>query len=158
MPLIDTNNHVVPGLIHLPGTRQVVALQKVITDVIAKGAVLYNDSVTAKKWKVVGTAGAERGPYAVAVKAAANGDTTVAAVVSGATVSVTASGAIPPGAYIKPSTTVAGRVEEFVLATDNVGLKCGVYLKQENSVPMGDGVTLPTAAANNDIIQIQLIE
>lgn len=158
MPLIDTNDHVIPGLIHLPGPRQVVLLPKIVSAVIAKGDLLFNDSVTDEKWEVAGTAAAERGPYAVAVKAAANGDTTVAAVVAGAIISVTAGAAISPGAYVKPSAVTAGRVDEFVLATDNVGLKCAVYLKQENSVPMGDGVTLPTAAAVDDVIQIQLIE
>src|SRR5690242_18397649 len=110
MPLIDTNDHVVPGLIHYPGPRQVVKLQKVSSDVIAKGDVLFNDTASTKKWKVCGTSGAEKGPYAVAVKAAGNGDLFVDAVVGGAIVTVTADGAIPAGGYVKPSTSTAGQV------------------------------------------------
>lgn len=168
MPLIDTNDHVVPGLIHYPGPRQVVSLQKVTSDVIAKGDVLFNDTASTKKWKKCGTSGAEKGPYAVATAAAGNGDTRVAAVVSGAIVTVTADGAIPQGGFVKPSTTTAGQVIAWtapagsvvtsaVTSFSDLFLRVGVYLKQANSVPMGDGVTDVTDAADGDIIEMLIL-
>ena len=168
MPLIDTNDHVVPGLIHYPGPRQVVTLEKVTSDVIAKGDVLFNDTGSSKKWKVCATSGAEKGPYAVAVKAAGNGDTRVHAVVSGAIVTVTADGAIPQGGFVKPSTSTAGQViawsapagavtNNAVTAFADLFLRVGVYLKQANSVPMGDGVTAVTDAADGDIIEMLIL-
>lgn len=168
MPLIDTNDHVVAGLIHYPGPRQVVTLEKATSDVIAKGDVLFNDTGSSKKWKVCGTAGAEKGPYAVAVKAAANGDTRVHAVVSGAIVTVTADGAIPQGGFVKPSATTAGQVIAWsapagavvtsaITSFADLFLKVGVYLKQANSVPMGDGVTAVTDAADGDIIEMLIL-
>ena len=168
MSLIDTNDHVVAGLIHYPGPRQVVTLEKVTADVIPKGALLFNDTGSSKKWKVTGTAGAEKGPYAVAVKAAANGDTRVHAVVGGAIVTVTADGAIPQGDWVKPSASTAGQVQVWsapsgAVVTDTVALgdlflRVGKYIKQGNSVPMGDGVTAVTDAADGDIIEIQLAD
>jgi hypothetical protein len=168
MPLIDTNDHVVAGLIHYPGPRQVVSLLKVTADVIPKGALLFNDTGDTKKWKVCGTAGAEKGPFAVATQAAANGDTRVAAVVSGAIVTVTADGAIPQGGFVKPSTSTAGQVIAWsapagavvtnaITSFADLFLKVGVYLKQANSVPMGDGVTAVTDAADGDIIEMLIL-
>lgn len=168
MSLIDTNDNVVAGLIHYPGPRQVVTLEKVTTDVITKGSVLFNDTASSKKWKVCGTAGAERGPYAVAVKAAANGDTRVHALVSGAIVTVTSDGAIPQGGFVKPSTSTAGQViawtapsgavvSDSVTSFADLHLKVGVYLKQGNSVPMGDGVTAVTDAADGNIIEMLIL-
>ncbi len=168
MSLIDTNDHAVAGLIHYPGPRQVVTLEKVTSDVIAKGDVLFNDTASAKKWKVCGTSGAEKGPYAVAVKAAANGDTRVHALVSGAIVTVTADGAIPQGGFVKPSTSTAGQVIAWsapagavvtnaITSFSDLFLKVGVYLKQGNPVPMGDGVTAVADAADGDIIEMLIL-
>lgn len=168
MVLIDTNDHEVAGNIHYLGPRQVVSLLKATSDVIAKGDVLFNDTASSKKWKVCGTSGAEKGPYAVATKAAANGDTRVEAVVSGAIVTVTADGAIPQGGFVKPSTSTAGQVIAWtapagsvvtsaVTSFSDLFLRVGVYIKQANSVPMGDGVTAVTDAADGDLIEILLL-
>src|SRR5690606_3048232 len=106
--------------------------------------------------------------YAVAVAAAGTGTTQVAAVVSGAIVTVTASGTIPQGGFVKPSTTDAGQVEAWsapagavtnntVTGFADLFLRVGVYLKQANSVPMGDGVTVVTDAEEDDIIEVLLL-
>lgn len=168
MVIINNNISAKAGLIQYPGPRQELKLPKVSTDVINQGDLLFADNLNTKLWKVCGTAGTEKGPFAVCTKAAANGDLVVSAVVSGAIATVTAGGAIPVGSFVKPSVSTAGRVDQWIAPTgsvvnsnvtdiDRINLKVGVYLKQAKVVPQGDGLTLPVDAALNDVVEILLL-
>jgi hypothetical protein len=169
MPLIGDNIHgEQAGLVHYPGPFQEVNLPKTKSAVIPKGALLFCDvDVSPAVWKVCGTSGTEQGPFAVAIKNAVNGDDTVQAVKSGAVVTVIASGDIEPGAIVQPSSDEEGEVEQWgapdaavvsdtVPSLNNIFLRAGRYLKLANSVPMGDGVTIPVKAEENDVIEIVL--
>ena len=140
------------------GERQYDAIS---ADVIAKGLVVWLDDANAtpglRAYKLVGTAGAERGPYKVTTSPKAAGVAKLTGVDAGFEVTVTASAAIPGGAYVKPSTTVAGQVEAFVKATDNIGLRIGEYVRKGKYANSGDGNNAVGAAAANDVIVIKLL-
>jgi hypothetical protein len=139
------------------GERQFDAIS---ADVIPQGAVLFNDYANAtpglRGYKIVGTAGAERGPYAVCTKAKIAGTVKVTGVEEGR-VTVTAGGTIAGGAWVKPSVTTAGAVDQFAL-TDNPLLKVGRYTKLAKYANSNDGNHALAAATAGDVIVIELDE
>lgn len=159
--LIKANTDYKPGLIteldDNDGERKFDALA---ADVINQGSVIFLDynNATAglRAWKLVGTTGAELGPYAVATKAKANGDIKITGVKEGK-VTVTADGAIAGGAYLKPGTTTAGAVAQW-LATDNVNLRIGRYIKLAKYANSNDGNNALAAASAGDVIVMEFLE
>jgi hypothetical protein len=139
------------------GERQYDAIS---ADVIAKGLVVFNDYANAtaglRAYKLCGTAGAERGPYKVVTSPKAAGVAKLTGVETDFEVTVTASAAIAGGAKVKPSTTVAGQVEQWAL-TDNAGLIVGEYVRKGKYANSGDGNNAVGAAAANDVIVIKLV-
>lgn len=153
-------NAVIPGLVERLGIEQEVPLPKASGTVITKGQVIAPD--TNGLYIPTPADASSRGPYAVAVKAAGSGTVTVAAVTVGSIVSVVADGAIKPRKYVMPSASTAGQVIAYtapILEADIaiVDTKVGIYLKHVKSVNEGDGATIPTAAADGDIIYILLV-
>lgn len=158
--LIGTNTAYPAGQItELPdeGVRMLDALS---ADTIATGAVLFNDYSNAtaglRAWKLVGTAGAERGPYAVSVRPKSSGVVKVAALTEGK-VTVIAGGTIAGGAYVKPSVTTAGAVDQWAI-TDSVALRVGSYVKLAKYSNSNDGNHALAAAGAGDVIVIDLDE
>lgn len=139
------------------GERQYDAIS---ADVIAKGLVVFLDYSNAtaglRAYKLLGTAGAERGPYKVVTAPKAAGVAKLTGVGSGFEVSVTASAAIAGGAYVKPSTTVAGQVTQWAI-TDDVDLRIGEYVRKAKYANSGDGNNAVGAAAASDVIVIKLL-
>jgi len=139
------------------GERQYDAIS---ADVIAKGLVVFLDYSNAtaglRAYKVCGTAGAERGPYRVTTSAKAAGVAKLTGVETDFEVSVTASAAIAGGAFVKPSTTVAGQVAQWAI-TDDPGLKVGEYVRKAKYSNSGDGNNAVGAAAASDVIVIKLL-
>lgn len=140
------------------GERQYDAIS---ADVIAKGLVVFLDYANAtaglRAYKLVGTAGAEKGPYKVVTSPKAAGVAKLTGVGSDFEVTVTASAAIAGGAFVKPSTTVAGQVAQWIQATDDPGLKVGEYVRKGKYANSGDGNNAVGAAAANDVIVIKLL-
>lgn len=109
---------------------------------IAKGDVC---DLSSGQWRTA-PAGVGAGPYAVATKAASASDTTVQILLIGI-VYLTADGAITPNGNIIISASTAGQV---IAGAGAYGTLVGKYLAHENE---GDGFTVPTAAADADIIR-----
>lgn len=167
MVLIGTNTSVIAGLVERLGIEQEVPLPKESATVIAKGQVIAPDSDGF--YTATAIDGSSTGPFAVAVKAAGSGTTSVYAVTVGSIVSVVADGAIKPRKYVMPSGTTAGQVIQWTPPSGSVTTnsdmpdlvledqRVGIYLKQAKHVPQGDGVNLPVDAADGDIILILLV-
>jgi hypothetical protein len=159
--LIGVNSAIPAGEITWLPEEGVRRLDALSADVITKGAVLFNDYANAtagsRGYKVCGTAGAERGPYAVAVSAKASGSVKVDAVKKGK-VTVVAGGTIAGGAFVKPSVTTAGAVDQLAITgtPDNQGLCVGQYVKLAKYANSGDGNHAIAAASAGDIIVIDL--
>ena len=111
---------------------------------IAKGDVC--DS-TGGQWRTA-PAGTGAGPYAVCTKAATAADTTVQLLLRGL-VYVTADSVIVPNAMLLISPSTAGQVVST--ATAVITTYVGKYLYHENE---GDGSTVPTNAADGDVVKI----
>lgn len=132
-------------------------------DVIPQGSVLFHDygnaTPSARGFKLPGLSGAERGPYIVSTKAKAAGKTKVVGVESGFEVTVIAGGTIAGGAYVKPSTTTIGRVDQLVQSgtPDNWALAVGIYVRKGKYANSGDGNNAIGAAAAGDVIVIKLL-
>lgn len=160
--LIGANTAIPAGEItSLPdeGVKKVDALS---ADTIVKGAILFNDYYNAtpslRGYKTVSTAGAERGPYAIAVSAKATGSVKVDVIKKGKG-TVVAGGAIAAGAYVKPSVTTAGAVDQMLVTTgtpDSPALCIGQYVKLAKYANSNDGSHALVAAAAADIIVIDL--
>ncbi len=128
-------------------------LQGAITIQAAKGTsagITKGDvcSITSDKWVTASTSAV--GPFAVCKKTETTAATTVSLVVSGI-VYVTSDGVIQPNAPVRPSGATAGQV--VATATPFAAGVIGIYLGHENE---GDGATIPTAAADGDVIRILL--
>lgn len=125
------------------------------------GDVLARDRGT-YKWRKC-TSG-DIGPFAVATKDKAATDTRHEFVRrQGVQVYVTADGAIQPNAFVMPSTATDGQVQVFS-NTDTSGStggsggqRIGIYLKRAANVPEGHGSITKVAAADADIIKIELL-
>lgn len=111
---------------------------------IAKGDVCDQ---TGGQWRTA-PAGTGAGPYAICTKAAAAADTTVQLLLYGI-VYVTADSAITPNGMLLISPSTAGQV--VATATAVITTLVGIYLGHENE---GDGATVPTDAADGDVIRI----
>lgn len=133
-----------------------------------RGDVLHLDE-TNDVWKKApaGTASAPtKGPFGVAKKDQADGDS-ICDVIDDGRVYVVTSGAIQPHNPVEISTTVAGQIQEYaptaiagtpgqadvIAARDEFRAPVGVYEGHEDE---GDGKTAPTAAAANDVVRIKL--
>jgi hypothetical protein len=156
--LIGTNTAYPAGQITVFPREGVRMLDALSADTIAEGAILFNDYANAtaglRGYKVPGTAGAERGPYAVAVRPKIAGVVKVAALRHGK-ITVVAGGTIAGGAYVKPSATVAGAVDQWAI-TDNAALCIGQYTKLAKYANSADGNHALAAAGSGDIIEIDL--
>jgi hypothetical protein len=106
-------------------------------------------TLTSDKW-VIAPAAATAGPYAVALETAATATTTIKLLLKGI-VYVTADGTIAPNAPVKNATATAGQVIAATVPTDSYSHIVGIYLGHENE---GDGKTIPTSAADGDVIRI----
>jgi len=160
--LIGANTAIIPGeIITLPeeGVKRPDALTG---DVIEKGSIIFNDFGNAnpalRAWKVPGTTGAERGPFGLAVTKKLTGKLKVDAILKGKG-TVVAGGAIPGGAYVKPSVTTAGAVDALVVTgttPDPTDICCGMYVKLAKYANSNDGNHALAAAQPGDIIVIDL--
>jgi len=159
--LIGANTAIPAGEITWLPDEGVKKLDALTGDTITKGSLLFNDYSNAtpasRAWKVPGTSGAERGPYAVAVSAKATGVVKVDAVLKGK-VPMVAGGTIAGGAYLKPSPTTAGAVDQLVVtgSPDNQGLCVGQYVKLAKYANSNDGRNALAAATAGDIIVVDL--
>jgi predicted RecA/RadA family phage recombinase len=159
--LIGANTAIPAGEITWLPDEGVKNLDALTGDTITKGAVLFNDYANAtagsRAYKVCGTAGAERGPYAVSVSAKPTGKVKVDAVRRGK-VTVVAGGTIAGGAYVKPSVTTAGAVDQLAITgtPDNVALCVGQYVKLAKYANSNDGNHALAAASAGDIIVVDL--
>lgn len=160
--LLGANTAITAGQITDLPKEGVKMLDALTGDTITQGAVLFNDYMNgtagSRGYKVCGTSAAERGPYAVAVRPKATGVVKVAAVKRGK-VTVVAGDAIAGGAYVKPSATTAGAVDQLTITgetPDNSGLCIGQYVKLAKYANSGDGSHAVAAAAAGDIIVIDL--
>jgi hypothetical protein len=159
--LIGANTAIPAGEITWLPDEGVKKLDALTGDTITKGALLFNDyangTAGSRAWKVPGTSGAERGPYAVAVSAKATGSVKVDAVRKGK-VTVVAGGTIAGGAFVKPSATTAGAVDQLAISgtPDNQGLCVGQYVKLAKYANSNDGRYALAAASAGDIIVIDL--
>ncbi len=131
----------------------------IAADVITKGNVVWLDSENAtaalRSYKLPALLGAERGPFKVVTSNKVSGAVKLTGVGKGFEVSVTAGGAIPGGARVKPSTTTAGRVDAAV-AADNSSLIVGEYVRKGRFANSADGNNAVTAAVAGDVIVIKL--
>lgn len=131
------------------------------TQAFTAGNVLARDLGT-NKWRKC-TSG-DIGPFAVATKDKAETATRHEFVRrQGVQVYVIADGAIQPNNYVMPSTATDGQVQAFS-NTDTTGStggssgqRIGMYLKRAIYVPEGHGSQTKVAAANDDIIKIELL-
>jgi predicted RecA/RadA family phage recombinase len=160
--LIGANTAIPAGEITWLPDEGVRRLDALTGDTITKGAVLFNDYANAtpssRGYKVCGTSGAERGPYAVAVSDKATGKVKVDAVRRGK-VTVVAGNAIAGGAFVKPSAVTAGAVDQLAItgtSPDNQGLCVGQYVKLAKYANSNDGNHALAAASAGDIIVIDL--
>jgi len=156
--LIGANTAYTAGQITWLPDEGVKRVDALTGDTIAQGAVLFNDYANAtanlRGYKVTSTAGAERGPYAVAVRPKTTGVVKVDVVKRGK-VTVVAGATIAGGAYVKPSAVTAGAVDQWAL-TDNAALVVGQYVKLAKYANSGDGNHAVSAAGAGDIIVIDL--
>jgi hypothetical protein len=133
----------------LPASRKVA---KVVTAVIAKGD-NCNLNKTSDLYETCPTNGIE--PFYTAAKAADNGDLFVEVWEKPVFVYMTADEAIEKQNYVKRGSVTAGRVGQWDDGTDALNQRVGEYVLKGNVVPLqGDGVTVPTNAANNDLVLI----
>ena len=133
----------------LPATRKVAA---VVASVIAKGD-NCNLNKTSDLYETCPTSGIE--PFYVAAKAKATNELFVEVWEKPVFVYGTADSTIEKQNYVKRGGTTAGRFGQWVDGTDALNLRAGEYVLKGNVVPLqGDGVTIPTNAANNDLILI----
>lgn len=131
------------------------------TEAFTAGDVLARDRGTLK-WRKC-TSG-DIGPFAVCTKDKAQTATTHEFVRrQGIQVYVTADGAINPNSYVMPSTSTDGQVVAFVNSDTtgstggSSGQRVGLYLKRAIYIPEGHGSQTKVAAANDDIIKIELL-
>ena len=98
-----------------PGMGRVLTVKKNATDAIAAGSVCVIDTaLTADGWKIAPASAGNKGPFVVAVnKDAAATDAKFAAAFPGTAVTVTADGAIEPGAEVQCSSSTAGQIVVF---------------------------------------------
>jgi len=159
--LIGANTAYTAGQITWLPDEGVKRVDAISADTIAQGAVLFNDYANGtaglRGYKVCGTAGAERGPFAVAVRPKVAGTVKVDVVKRGK-VTVVAGGTIAGGAFVKPSATTAGAVDQLVISgsPDNQGLCVGQYVKLAKYANSGDGNHAVAAASAGDIIVVDL--
>jgi len=130
---------------------------------IALGDVVELDTSN-NVWKTAPATANQKGPFGVAVKAAATADTTVSVLREGR-VYVKTSGTIHPVRYVQADSANAGQVVEYVpitiattplqadvqAARDEFSRIVGMYEGHENE---GDGKTVPTNTTTNDIIRV----
>lgn len=110
---------------------------------ITKGDLL---NISSGKWQTAATGGS--GPFAVALETKAASAATVSILREGI-VYVTSDGVITPNDPVTVSGSTAGQVISNV--TPTLANQVGIYLGHENE---GDGSTVPTAAADGDVIRI----
>ena len=134
----------VAGSFELQGAVTITA-EKGTSAGITKGDVC---NLSSNKWVTAGTSGA--GPFGVCIKTQATADPTVNLITKGI-VYVVADGTINPNASVVVSASTAGQVQAS--ATPFASGVVGKYLGHENEP---SGTTVPTAAADGDIIRIQL--
>jgi hypothetical protein len=157
--LIGTNTAYPAGQITVFPREGVRVLDALSADVISSGALVFNDYANAtaglRGYKLPGVAGAERGPWAVTVRPKVAGVVKLQAVRHGK-VTVVAGGTIAGGAYVRPSATTAGAVDQYATATDAPGLCVGQYTKLSKYANSADGNHALAAAVAGDIIEIDL--
>lgn len=128
------------------------------TQAFLQGDVICRDTQTGK-WRKC-TSGDVK-PFAVATKAKATAATRHEFVRrQGVQVYVVADGAIPPNARVKPSTGADGVVvakDDSASTSTGEQQVIGIYLKRAKNVPEGHGSVTKVAAAQNDIIKIELL-
>jgi hypothetical protein len=160
--ILGANTAYKAGLVSQLPEEGELKLDALSADVISQGDVLWNDYANAtagsRGWKKVGTAGAETGPYAVATKSKIAGEVKVTGVTEGARVSVTAGGTIAGGAYVKPSATTAGAVDQWIPGTDAVALKVGRYWRAAKYSNSGDGNNAIGSAIAGQVIVIEIVD
>jgi len=133
----------------LPASRKLAA---VVGVAIAKGA-NCNLNKTSDLYETCPTNGIE--PFYVAAKAKEIGELFVEVWEKPVFVYGYADEAIDPQNYVKRGAVTAGRFGQWDDGTDALNQRAGEYVLKGNVVPLqGDGVTVPTAAANNDLILI----
>lgn len=158
--ILGANTGVKAGLIRQLPDEGELKYDALSSDVINQGDVIWADfnNATAglRAWKKVGTAGAENGPYAVCTKNKLSGDVKVQGVGEDAIVTVVAGGTIAGYAFVKPSVTTAGAVDQWVVGTDNVKLKIGRYIKKSKYANSGDGNNALAAASAGEVIDIDI--
>src|SRR3982751_4338617 len=156
--LIGTNTAYPAGQITVFPREGVRQFDAISGDVISEGALIFNDYANAtaglRAYKLPGLAGAERGPWAVTVRPKTAGTVKVAGIRHGK-VTVVAGGTIAPGAYVRPSATTAGAVDQYAI-TDAPGLCVGQYTKLSKYANSADGNHALAAASAGDIIEIDL--
>jgi hypothetical protein len=157
---IGANNAYPPGEITYLGSEGELKLDAILTDVIAKGSLLWHDynnpTAGLRGWKITGTAGAEHGQYAVCTLAKIAGVAKVTGVKDDSEVSVTAGGTLLPGCDLRPSATVAGAVDMYVAGTDDPKLKVGKFIRISKYANSGDGNHSVGQAAAADVIIMKL--
>lgn len=122
-------------------------------------------NISAGKWVKTPAAAAVAGPFAVCTKTATAAATTVQLVKKGI-VHLTADGTITVNALVQPATATAGQViaytassvtstvptgTETTAAAADFSRVVGIYLGHEGE---GDGNTIPTNAADGDVIRV----
>jgi len=127
-------------------------LQGAITITAEKGnaAITKGDVVSLSSNKWIRAATSATGPLAVAISTEVAAATTVDLILEGI-VYVVSDGVINPNASLVVSASTAGQVQ--ATATPFATGVLGQYLGHENEP---DGTTVPTAAADGDIIRIKL--
>lgn len=158
--ILGANTAVKAGLIRQLPDEGELKFDAISGDVINQGDLLWLDygNATAglRAYKKTGTAGAEHGPYAVCTKAKIAGEVKVTGVGEDAIVTVVAGGTIAGGAFVKPSTTTAGAVDQWVPGTDAQALKVGRYFSLAKYSNSGDGNNAIAAATAGQIIVIDI--
>ncbi len=157
------------GLItFMPEGKGEEALDAASADVIAQGKVIHRDVKNAtpadRVWKVTGTTGTEVGQIGLSTKAKAAGETKVVGIWgAGFRALVTLDGACAPGAFVAPSTTNAGNVEEYtdaVAAASDISkqnLKFARFIRIAKFANSNDGNHALAAGQDGDIIEVEFV-
>ena len=117
-----------------------------------------NGTANLRAYKLVGTSGAERGPYKVTTSAKAAGVAKLTGVGRSFEATLVAGAAIPGGAKVKPSAVTAGRVDQWIGTggtPDSHALLVGEYVRKAKYANSGDGNNAVGAAAAGDVIVVK---